>query len=250
MRYIVTIMLLCLLLLADLSTALAAEQNVFVLCYHSFLGNKRFAGDVSVQELSSQLDFFKSRGFSFVTFSDLLKGTVTGSQNILIVIDDGNESVYRAYYDVFKPRNIRPILAIYPSITGKKSFALTWDQLKELAQNGCDIAAHGYYHLHLNQKLYDKDKASFIKEIYAPKEMLEKNLNCKISIFVYPNGVRSDITKKILKEAGYQYAFTIKWGTVLSPLKLNTDPYELSRYMIYQNNWGMISNSILKAAAN
>jgi hypothetical protein len=53
----------------------------------------------------------------------------------------------------------------------------------------------------------------------------------------------------MLKEAGYKCAFTIKWGTLLSPLSINKDPYELPRYMIYQNNWGMISNSILKTSA-
>jgi hypothetical protein len=65
----------------------------------------------------------------------------------------------------------------------------------------------------------------------------------------YPNGIQSEITKKTLKESGYKCAFTIKWGTLLSPLSINKDPYELPRYMIYQNNWGMISNSILKTSA-
>jgi peptidoglycan/xylan/chitin deacetylase (PgdA/CDA1 family) len=245
--YLLLSMLFFPLYIAKWDKAHAAEQKVCVLCYHSFLGNKRFAGDVSLQELTSQLDFFQRKGFHFVSFSDIVKGTVTGSQNVLIVIDDGNESVYRAYYEIFKPRHIKPILAIYPSIIGKKTFALTWEQLRELSHDGCDIAAHGYYHLHLNQKLYNKDKAAFIKEIYYSKEVLEKQLNSKVSIFVYPNGVRSDITKKTLKEAGYAYAFTIQWGILLSPMMLNTDPYDLPRYMIYQNNWGMISNSVLKA---
>jgi peptidoglycan/xylan/chitin deacetylase (PgdA/CDA1 family) len=248
--YISALILVCSLSLIGWNCAQAADQKVFVLCYHSFLGNKRFAGDVSMQELREQMDFFKDKGFQFVSFSDILKGTVKGSHNILIVIDDGNESVYRAYHDIFKPRNIKPVLAIYPSIIGKKSYALTWEQLKGLSQNGCEIASHGYYHLLLNQKLYDKDKAALIKEINDSKEVLEKRLNLKILAMVYPNGVRSDITKKILKEAGYSCAFTIKWGPLLSPLSINKDPFELPRYMIYQNNWGMISNSVIKAAGD
>jgi peptidoglycan/xylan/chitin deacetylase (PgdA/CDA1 family) len=228
----------------------AADQKVFVLCYHSFLGNKHFAGDVSMQGLRMQLDFFKEKGFQFVSFSDILKGAVKGSHNILVVIDDGNESVYKAYHDIFKPRHIKPILAIYPSIIGKKSYALTWEQLKWLSQDGCDIASHGYYHLLLNQKLYEKDKAAFTQEIYGSKEFLEKKLNQKVLAMVYPNGVRSDITKNMLKEAGYKCAFTIKWGPLLSPISANKDPYELPRYMLYQNNWAMISSSVVKAAGN
>ena len=247
-KVIAAVILFCSLCLSGWHEAYGADQKVFALCYHSFLGNKRFAGDVSLQEFKSQMDFLQSKGFKFVSYQDILKGTVAGSKNVLIVIDDGNNSVFQAYHEVLKPRNIRPILAIYPGIIGKKSYTLTWEQLMELSKE-CDIASHGYYHLHLNQKLYDKDKEAFLKEIHLSKETLEKRLNCKVSVMVYPNGIRSDITKQILKEAGYAYAFTIVWGPLLSPLKLNKDPYELPRYMIYQNNWGMISNTILKASA-
>ena len=232
----------------------AADQKVFVLCYHTFLGNKRFAGDISMQELRSQMDYFQSKGFHFVSYADLLKGSVTGTQNLLLVIDDGNQSAYPAYQEILKPRHIKPMLAIYPSIIGKKSYALTWEQLKELSKDGCDIAAHGYYHELMNQKFYDKDKKGFLKEIYDSKETLEKKLNIKVTAYVYPNGVRCDMAKKTLKEAGYSYAFTITWGPVLSPLPLNKDRYELSRYMIWRDhekeNWRMISATILKASAN
>lgn len=248
--YISALILVCSLSLIGWNCANAADQKVFVLCYHSFLGNKRFAGDVSMQELKKQMDYFKDKGFQFVTLADILKGTVKGSQNILVVIDDGNESVYRAYHDIFKPRHIKPVLAIYPGIIGKKSYALNWEQLKGLSQDGCEIASHGFYHLHLNQKLYDKDKSAFIKEINGSKEFLEKRLNVKILAMAYPNGIQAEITKKTLKEAGYKCAFTIKWGPLLSPLSANKDPFELPRYMIYQNNWGMISNSVIKAAGN
>jgi hypothetical protein len=71
----------------------------------------------------------------------------------------------------------------------------------------------------------------------------------KVSAFVYPNGVRADITKKILRESGYSYAFTINWGATLSPLSGNKDPLELPRYMIMKGNWKMITSAILKASA-
>jgi peptidoglycan/xylan/chitin deacetylase (PgdA/CDA1 family) len=244
------LLLLLLLCLGGWNEAYAEDRKVFVLCYHSFLGNKRFDGDVSMEDFRSQIDYFLRKGIHFVSYSDLLNGTVTGSRNVLMVIDDGNQSVYQAYHQILEPRHIKPMLAIYPRIIGRKPYALTWDQLRELSQHGCDVAAHGYYHLLLNQKLFDKDRALFNKEIYASKEVLEKMLNVRISAFVYPDGVRSDITKKTLKEAGYAYAFTIDWGPLLYPLSLNKDPYELPRYMIYKNNWGMVSNSILKASAH
>jgi len=230
----------------SLNLASAGDQKVFVLVYHSFLGNSRYPSDISLQELTLQLDFLSKNGFHFVSFSDLLKGHLPGLKNILIALDDGNQSVYMVYKEVFKPLHIHPLLAIYPNIIGKKEYALTWEQLKYLSDEGCDIASHGYYHLLLNQKLFEEDKRAFLKEIYLSKQALEKRLNVKVTAFVYPNGVRSDITKKTVKDAGYRYAFTVVWGPVFCPLNENRNPYELPRYMVYQNNWAMISNSILK----
>ncbi len=239
-----------LLCFAGPSEANAAGEKVFVLCYHSFLGNKPFPSDIPMEEFRSQMNFLKSKGFRFVSYADLLKGTVTGTKNILIVIDDGNHSVLQAYQEILKPLGARPMLAIYPNIIGKKSYAMTWDQLKGLARDGCDIAAHGYYHELMNMKFYNSNKAEFIHEIVGSKETLEKTLGVKISAFIYPNGVRCDMTKKIIREAGYSNAFTIQWGAVLSPLNLNRDPLELPRYMVLKGNWNMISSAILKASSS
>lgn len=242
------LMLLFLFCPSEWGEARAADGKVFVLCYHSFLDNKRFDGNVPLGELKAQLDLLRGKGFRFVSYTDLQKGTVTGAKNALVVIDDGNQSVLQAYRTVFKPRNIKPMLAIYPNIIGKKAYALTWDQLKELSDDGCGIAAHGFYHLILNRDLYEKDRKAFVKEIFGPKEYLERRLNTTVTAYVYPNGVRADITKETVREAGYSCAFIIEWGQVLCPLKFNRDPYELPRYMIYKSNWDMISSAIIRAA--
>ena len=231
------------------ATLSAAENKVFALCYHSFLGNK-FPSDIPLEEFSSQMAFLKSRGFGFVSYADLVNGTVSGTRNILVVIDDGNHSVLRAYREVMKPMGIRPLLAVYPNIIGRKSYALTWEQLDGLRKGGCDIAAHGYYHELMNREFYERDPRQFVREIARSKETLEEKLpGLKVSAFVYPNGVRADITKKVLREEGYACAFTINWGATVSPLARNRDVLELPRYMVMKGNWNMISSAILKASA-
>jgi len=249
-RFAIAVLLLLSSFLLVSEAAHAAQGKVFVLCYHSFLGKKHYAGDISMQDLMTQMDYFRKKEFRFVTLSDVINNRLQGNKNILIIIDDGNQSVYRAYHDIFKPRRIKPVLAIYPNIIGKKSYAMNWEQLQELSRRGCEIASHGYYHLHLNQKLYDADRKAFMKEIVGSKEFLEHKLGLKVIAMAYPNGIHSEITKKTLRESGYACAFTIMWGSLLSPLDANKDPFALPRYMIYQDNWPMISNTIIKAAGD
>lgn len=227
--------------------AASAQGKVFVLVYHSFLGNRRFPSDISLPELTSELNYLKDHGYRFVTLSDIISGRVTGPKNILVSIDDGNQSVYQAYQTTFKPLGVRPLLCIYPNIIGKKNYALTWEQLSALVQAGCEIATHGFYHFPLTQKAFAADPAAFRKEIFHSKETIEKRLKTTVIGFAYPNGVRSPIAEQLLKEAGYRCAFTVVWGAVQSPLSQNPEPFALPRFMIYKNNWEMVRGSIIKS---
>lgn len=217
--------------------------SVFVLCYHSFRGKDKIPTDVTIKELKDQLDYLKKNGFRFISFSQIQRGLVSGQKNILITIDDGNRSIIEADEKVFKPMGIKPLLGIYPNLIGKKDYALNWEELKKLSDEGYDIASHGYYHLPLNEKLFNTDKTGFTNEIFKSKKMLQEKLSRNIEVFIYPNGVRNDSAKKMLKEAGYKYAFTIVWGQVELPLSLNGDLFELRRYMV-SRNFNEISSAI------
>lgn len=129
----------------------------------------------SLKELEWQCRSLVRQGYRFVSFEDFQNGKLKGSANILLTIDDGNRSSYDAYYHVLKPLGIRPLLAIYPAVVGNKKYALTWEQLRRLKRDGCTIAAHGYYHLHLNKRLYLRDPVSFKREIIKSRKVLEKN---------------------------------------------------------------------------
>ncbi|HOT44307.1 MAG TPA: polysaccharide deacetylase family protein [Spirochaetota bacterium] len=227
-----------------------AEASVSVLCYHSFLEKKKMDPfSFTVDELNSQILQLKKEGFRFVSINDVIGGRITGTKNVLITVDDGNKSVYDAYRKVFKPNGIRPLLGIYPNIIiNKKHYALTWEQLTELANSGCDIAAHGYFHLKINRKLYDKNPGYFKKEIFLVKKVLEEKLNRKITVFVYPFGLRDDLTIKTLREAGYRYAFTINNGRIDIPLGAGDRPFELPRYMVTRTSWKYCFNSVVRNA--
>ena len=226
--------------LTALLLLLKADQNpsVRVICYHTFRDAKN-TYNFSVQELREQIEFLKSSGFTFVSAQDLSAGRVKGDRNILITIDDGNVSVYRAYKDVFKPHGIRPLLAIYPNVIGKKSYALSWEQLAELIRDGCDVAAHGYYHSILSEKNYEKDRKAFSREIVLSKKVLEEKLGRRVDFFVYPFGAYSDAAQNLVKETGYKLAFTIKPGAAAVPL--NGNQLTVPRYMLTQETvkWQM-----------
>lgn len=250
-------MLISLFVLAAVNTGFSGDSmnqdrsvkqgEVIVLCYHSFLG-KKFEMDFSPEVFKEQMESIKALGYHFVSFEDILSNRVVGKNNVLITIDDGNISLRKVFDPILSTNGIKPLLFIYPAVTGRMHYSVTFKDLKYFRKQGATIGAHGYYHMFVNEKLYKKNPKAFYKEIFKPKAKLEQTLGVPVAVYGYPFGLYSDITIETLKKAGYAYAFTLKSGVLKVPLADNQDPYQLPRYYVTKPVWkeiyGMLKRRI------
>lgn len=220
----------------DYRPASGEKAEVIALCYHSFLG-KKFEMDFTPEAFGEQLESVKSLGYRFVSFDDIVSNRVTGKNNVLITIDDGNISLKKVFDRVLMTNGIKPLLFIYPAVTSRLHYSVTWRDLKYYLQQGATIGAHGYYHMFVNEKLFRKNPKAFYKEIYKSKAKLEQKLGVPVSVFGYPFGLYSDITVETLKKAGYSYAFSLNNGVLKVPLADNADPLRLPRYYVTKPSW-------------
>ncbi len=237
------IYLIAILLLA--TPIVCEKKQVKILCYHTFLGKETIQTDFSISEFRTQITTLRTRGFTFVKWSDVINGQITGTKNILIVIDDGNISTFKAYQYVLKPYAIKPLIAIYPGIIDTRKFALTWAQIKSMQADGCEIASHGYYHMYLTQQYASQHPNEFNDEIYRSKSVLEKKLATSIVAFVYPFGVTSPIAFQELKKAGYQYAFSLRQAPLTLPVS-KIEALDIPRYMITKSQQKEIFKKLTK----
>lgn len=89
---------------------------------------------------------------------------------------------------------------------------LTWEDVQVMYKSGISFGAHTVTHPILSRISNDKARA----EIYESKEIIEEKLGTTVKTFAYPNGGKEDfneVTKKILKDAGYTCAVTTIFGT-------------------------------------
>jgi poly-beta-1,6-N-acetyl-D-glucosamine N-deacetylase len=197
-----------LIFLALLGSRLAAAGKVVILDYHSFLGTGKSNLDYSEKELAAELDEISAMGYKFVSLDDAIAGRIEGVANIVVTIDDGNHSVYAAVKDVFEPRGIKPYLFVYPAIViGRSRYAITADQLRTLAGDGCGIGAHGFYHNPMSEKAWTRNPRSVQTEVERPGPALERILGSRPSVFAYPYGVMSSRSEEGIAKAGYSWAF-------------------------------------------
>ena len=237
---IITLLILCSLLLPAFEVqANEPKSNVRIIVYHTFMGDKN-TYSFSQEEMKKQLEELIADGYKFISHDDFTKGNYSGNMNILLTIDDGHTTVYEAYKKVLVPLGIKPLLAIYPAIIGKKKFALTWEQLEEMLKDGCALASHGFYHNFVTESALKKDKKSVETEIIRSKKVLEEKTGRTVDTFVYPFGAYSKTTIDALKKAGYSYAMTIKMGHA-RVVPENESNYELPRYLLTRQRITRIS---------
>lgn len=108
-----------------------------------------------------------------------------------------------------------------PSIPPAFFSSVTWEQLKEMQNNGVEIGSHTLNHPILSKILIE----DLNTEIGISKQRIEEKLNCNISSFCYPNSAPPDINEKVVeavKIAGYQ-------GAVFSTIPGNDDLFKIPR---------------------
>lgn len=105
---------------------------------------------------------------------------------------------------------------------------MTWDMVREMDQNGMDIGGHTVNHPVLANAPTEVQR----REIRESKRRIETELGHPITAFSYPVGQRDSFTpqtKELLREAGYQWAFSFFGGFAPAP---RFDCYDLPRVAV------------------
>lgn len=123
--------------------------------------------------------------------------------DVTITFDDGYSNNYTSAYPVLKEMNTPAYFFILVSKVGTAGY-MSWEQIKELANNGMIIGSHGMTHRILTD-LSDKE---LDYEMGESKKILEGNLRCKIHYFSVPRGFYNGMVVKKARQFRYKAIFT------------------------------------------
>ncbi len=101
---------------------------------------------------------------------------------------------------------------------------MTWNMVREMHRGGMEFGGHTVTHPVLSRCTIDQQR----QEIQQSKTRIEAELGTKITAFSYPIGqpwAFSDDTRRLVREAGYQYGFNFYSGYATC----ESDPFDLQR---------------------
>jgi len=215
-----------------------SHAGATVLCYHIVEAPQDPRMEISRETFRQHLQYIEMTGYNVIPLRHLYE-YVSGKRAslpknpVVITIDDGWRSAYTEAYPELKKRNFPFTLFIYPNIIGQTAIALSWDQVREMSDNGGDIQSHSLSHPFLTKRMHgsfnDTQYSAWLaRELGESKRLIEKNTGKKVQFLAYPYGDYDTRVAMNAGKAGYTAALTCDFGKV----RKGSDPLRMKRFVI------------------
>ncbi len=199
------------------------SSDLLVLCYHAV--SESWPADLSVtpDALDRQLAELSRRGYRGVRFGEALDGGQSG-RVVSVTFDDAYKSVLDLAKPILDRYGYEGTIFVatdwpdrqqpmrWPGIDrwlgtpheGELS-ALSWPELRALADEGWEIGSHTCSHPHLPEL----DDERLAKELSDSKAIVEHEIGTPCESLAYPYGDADGRVLAATKAAGYRWACTI-----------------------------------------
>ena len=222
----------------------AAQQSFVAFMYHRFGEDTFPSTNTRLDQLDSHIKALQDNGHSVVSVADAMAGLAAESladRTVVLTIDDGYLSVFEQAWPRLKQAGF-PV-TVYVSTeaidAGYKSH-MSWDMVRQLAEEGVEIGGHTVSHNHLTEM----DTDTLVKELEKSAERYRDELGFVPKTFAYPYGEASLAVQKAVRAAGYELAFGQHSGAISG----STDRFYLPRFALNER-YGSLDRFTLAANA-
>ena len=196
-----------------------ARSGIRILCYHSISDRPANSFAVSTRDFAAQMQFLAER-YTLLALDqavDLLReGQPIPSRAVTVTLDDGFGDAYTQAYPILKSFTIPATVflpvefidAASPQIAARKlpqNNFLSWDQVREMSQNGIYFGSHTLTH----ESLTRLTPEAAWRQLGDSKARLEMAIGRPVTGFSYPYGTFRDFNpevEQLVAAAGYAYA--------------------------------------------
>lgn len=197
----------------------AAEPAIPILVYHRFGPVRADSMTVTTPHFKEQMSLLQKNNFTVIPLEDVVawrlgKHAAPPPKSVVVTFDDGHLSVYREARPIVVSKRIPVTLFIYPSCISHASYAMTWEQLSQLAATPFfTVQSHTYWHPNFKQEAKKQDHAAYVAfvdtQLKRSKAVLEARMNRPINLLAWPFGIYDPYLLKQASADGYEAGFSI-----------------------------------------
>lgn len=180
-----------------------------VLAYHRISNEGTDPLLVRPRDFADQLARLSKWGFSIVNLSELEIQRARRSRGrwAALTFDDGFEDNCTEAWPIIQAAGGSATFFVPTAAVGTSDH-MTWPQLIDLADSGCEIGSHTRTH----RELPGAEPEDLDDEIAGSRREIERELGRAVESFAYPRGLFDQRAKAAVRQAGYQRAVVTPRG--------------------------------------
>ena len=181
---------------------------------------------VSPAQFDAEMAELARDGFEAISVDQYalrMKLHATTDRVVLVTFDDGYSDQYRFAVPILERYGYAATFFVNTATIGRHNH-LSWQQLRDMEDEGMSIEAHGVHHVDL-AALTPARQTIEIQQCVAS---LRAHLGENVVAFAYPSGAFDADTMRIVADSGLAFGFT----TDASRRLWTNSPYDLARIRI------------------
>jgi peptidoglycan/xylan/chitin deacetylase (PgdA/CDA1 family) len=197
----------------------AGDAGIPILVYHRFGPTVVDRMTVRTSVLQQHVEHLEQHGYTVVPLRALVayrrgEGAAPPSRSVVITVDDDHRSVHTEMLPLLRRHRLPITLFVYPSAVSRAAYAMTWEQLRELAATGLvEIQSHTYWHPNFareKKRLSRRDYERLVEDqLRKSRSTLEHHLGTRVDMLSWPFGIYDDELTGRAARAGYIAAVTL-----------------------------------------
>ncbi len=209
-------------------------QAAVVLQYHHVSNTTPKATSITPDLFRQHMEYLEEHEFKVVPLPELMeklkRGEPLPEKTAAITFDDAYESVYDVAFPMLKKRDwpFTVFVNTRPLDQGMGGFS-SWQELREMAEQGASIANHTTRHNHLQRQQKGESlkdwRARITQEVEKAEQRIKEETGQNHKILAYPYGEYNNRVKSLLDDLGY-----VAFGQQSGPLANYSDPLALPRF--------------------
>ncbi|MBU2978367.1 polysaccharide deacetylase family protein [Alteromonas sp. C1M14] len=205
-NYLVSLLFLC-----SVSAVQAAQTNsAVILLYHHVSDTTPKSTSVSPATFETHMRYVAEH-YTVLPLSEIIaaikSNTPLPDKAMAITFDDGYANILTNGHPILAQYQLPYTVFINPDEIGKQRNQLTWQQIKQMTNEGVEFANHTLDHLHMLERLPGENEQDWLARIWKNVEDAESQIAEKtgqsLKFLAYPFGEYNQALAQKVSEEGY-----------------------------------------------
>ncbi len=187
-------------------------HGAVILQYHHVSETLPAVTSVSSETFTKHMQYLKDQQFNVIPLNELISQLQAGQEladkTVAITFDDGYKNNYEQAAPILEKYGYPYTIFVNPElIDSGKSYVMTWQQLKELANKGALISNHTQVHNYMHLKQEGETDAQWQsrtkKDILNAQKRIKDEIGHDYKYLAYPYGEFNNELQALIKSLGF-----------------------------------------------